>query len=135
MINAIVNSLLKKGYSPKMAMLVAAQAAHETNNFTSRVYKANHNLFGMRVAKIRQTTTIGDTDGDSYANYKDVEQSINDIVLYHKARRISKTGTPSVQEYAQTLKDKKYYEDFTDNYARGLNRWLNYYFNNGTKEN
>lgn len=128
MFNIIVPKLEKAGFSSKMAMLIAAQAAHETGNFTSKVLKRNNNLFGMRVATIRATTTEGDTDQDSYANYTTIDKSIEDYILYCNARRINKKGHPSVKEFVRTLKRLNYFEDKEENYLRGVQYYLNLYF-------
>lgn len=72
--------------------IAIAQARLETGNFTSKVFKENNNLFGMKLAKSRPTTAI--TDRNNHASYKDWVQSVLDYKLWqdnvvkkHRSRR------------------------------------------------
>jgi hypothetical protein len=60
--------------------VIKAQVILETGNFSSRVYKRNNNLFGMRLPKKRPTTAIESNLG--YAVYSDVYSSIEDRYIY-----------------------------------------------------
>lgn len=64
----------------KFLKLSLAQATHESANFTSKLCKDNHNLFGMRKAEIRNTTAIGTKN--KYAYYKNWRTSVDDFVLF-----------------------------------------------------
>ena len=48
--------------------IVYAQAQLESGEFTSHVFKANHNFFGMKEAKQRPTTNKGTENGHAYFN-------------------------------------------------------------------
>jgi uncharacterized FlgJ-related protein len=60
--------------------IVLAQTMHETQFFTSPVFKENNNLFGMKVATIRITTSIA-KEGQ-YAYYNTWMDSVYDRALY-----------------------------------------------------
>lgn len=89
------------------AKYVTAQAMHETGVFNSKVYNENNNAFGMRLAKIRDTSAIGEQFG--YAMYESVQDSIFDLYLwfqYHK-QNIKFDGPVS---YCEFLKQKAFFE-------------------------
>lgn len=88
--------------------IVLAQARLETGNFTSKVFKSNNNLFGMKLAKARNTTAIGEQN--SHADYASWRQSIIDYKLWQD-RVVAKYKTRRAylkylsENYAE---DKKY---------------------------
>ena len=88
--------------------IVFAQARLETGNFTSKVFRENHNLFGMKLARVRATNALGEKN--SHANYKSWVHSIRDykiwqdaVVSKYKSRRAYLKYLS--ENYAQ---DKKY---------------------------
>jgi uncharacterized FlgJ-related protein len=60
--------------------IVMAQAKIETGHFTSKVFKENNNLFGMRLPRQRSTTAIGEQY--NHANYTSWRQSVIDYKLW-----------------------------------------------------
>lgn len=102
----------------KLRKFIEAQARHETGNYTSRAYKENNNLFGMKHASKRKQ--LGADTGDTYRMYQDPSESIEDLILYFDAVDFP-TDIETLQEYAEELKIRNYYEDSTYNYFRGLN--------------
>jgi uncharacterized FlgJ-related protein len=50
----------------KFPQIVLAQAELESGNFTSPIFKENHNFFGMKCAKLRPTTNKGENKGHAY---------------------------------------------------------------------
>ena len=69
--------------------VVLAQAKIETGYFTSEIFRENNNMFGMKVAKQRETTAIG--ENRNHAQYTSWIQSLIDYKLWqdkmiHKAR-------------------------------------------------
>jgi uncharacterized FlgJ-related protein len=84
--------------------IVYAQAVLETGNFTSHIFKANNNLFGMKVATIRPTTNIGEENG--HAAFKTWRHSVVDYAFYSSCylTRMNRT------EYLDYL-SKRYAED------------------------
>jgi len=68
--------------------VVLAQAKIETGNFTSKIFKENNNMFGMKLPERRQTTAVGESR--NHAKYTNWIQSIRDYKLWqdqmiHKA--------------------------------------------------
>lgn len=59
--------------------IVLRQARIESGNFTSTIFKENHNMFGMRVATQRPHLSIGENKG--YAVYESWKHSIIDYAL------------------------------------------------------
>lgn len=60
--------------------IVLAQTMHETAFFTSPVFKENNNLFGMKCAATRITTSI--VSEGQYAHYNNWMDSVYDRALY-----------------------------------------------------
>lgn len=83
---------------------VMRQAQIESGNFTSKVFKENKNMFGMRMPFKRANTVIGENNG--YAVYEDWQSSIIDYALYqtYSGKGLNK------EEYIQML-GRSYAED------------------------
>ena len=64
----------------KYPHIVFAQAILETSNFQSRIFKENHNIFGMKQAVIRITKSLGTQY--EHAFYKNWMDSLDDFALY-----------------------------------------------------
>ncbi len=60
--------------------LVFSQAKLETGNFQSNLFKQNSNLFGMRMATSRPTTSNATENG--YAFYNNWKESVQDYAMY-----------------------------------------------------
>lgn len=69
-----------KGLNFKFPHIVYAQSLLETGKFTSPLFKENNNLFGMKEAVVRLTTSLGTEDG--HAIYKTWKESLTDYALY-----------------------------------------------------
>jgi hypothetical protein len=93
----------------------------ETANFTSAVYKRNNNAFGMKPAVIRFTVSLGDVDGDGYANYKNLAQSVADLLLWFKFAGL--TVPDNLPRYAKELKARAYYGIPEETYLQALQSW------------
>jgi uncharacterized FlgJ-related protein len=84
------------------ADIVFNQARIESGNFSSTIYKENNNMFGMKVATQRPTTSIGENRG--YAVYLNWQQSIIDYAL--------------LQSWSyKNLNRKEYLDKLNNNYA------------------
>ena len=64
----------------KFPHIVYAQSLVETGNFTSDIFKANYNLFGMKEAKVRLNLAKGTNRNHAY--YNKWEDSVLDYALY-----------------------------------------------------
>ena len=71
----VYNAIVEMGI--KFPDIVFAQAILESGNFKSRLTKLNNNLFGMKLAKVRETTAIGKGKG-GYAKYETWVHSVED---------------------------------------------------------
>jgi hypothetical protein len=91
----------------KFPHIVLAQAKLETANFTSRIFKENNNLFGMKVAKIRPTTNKGEQY--SHAVFNSWKESVIDYALY-QARYLYNFKT-----------EDEYYNYLSQSYAEDKN--------------
>ncbi len=67
----------------KFEDIIYSQALLESGQFQSPIFKQNNNLFGMRSAQSRTTTSQGSQMG--YANYADYESSLIDRALWDEA--------------------------------------------------
>jgi hypothetical protein len=82
----------------------------------------------MKLAVIRPTLATGQNRG--HATFKSVSDSINDFMLYHKARALAPSFS-SVTSYIDTLHKKNYFEADKEQYLNGVKLYYNMYFTNG----
>ena len=71
---------LMKELNIKFPHIVMAQSKLETNNFKSGIFKENHNLFGMKEARVRINTAKGTNRNHAY--YDNWESSVYDYAFY-----------------------------------------------------
>ena len=69
-----------KRQNVKFPDIALAQSMLETGNFTSDIFKANNNLFGMKHPSVRPTVSKGPNRG--HANYKNWQDSVKDYKLW-----------------------------------------------------
>lgn len=87
----------------KYPHIVYAQAILETGNFSSKNFKQNNNMFGMKRAKSRITTAM--ESSSTYAVYNSWEKSLIDYGLYQS-------------RYIYRIKSESdYYSYIENNYA------------------
>lgn len=67
----------------KFPHIVLAQAKLESNNFTSKIFNQNHNMFGMR--KARQRITTANLEKDTYAFYETWTDCVYDYCMYQSS--------------------------------------------------
>ena len=89
----------------KFPYIVLAQAKVESGNFSSRIFRENHNLFGMKRARVRVNTALGTQHGHAY--YDSWRSSVFDYAFY-QCRYLSSISSES--EYFQYL-SQSYAED------------------------
>jgi len=119
--------LLENGFSLYMARFITAQAAHETGNFTSKIFEENNNLFGMKLPAIRKTLAIGENKG--HAVYKSIQDCIKDFKLYFDSFKYISSYS-SIELYVKALKRNRYFEADEEQYKKGCEHFYNLYFNN-----
>ena len=131
----IVNTLAKLKIPVKAFPWIIGQSAHETATkkgpFTSPVFISNNNLFGMKYPRRRKTTAISpgtlppSGEGPTpYAKYKNLEDSVADLVLWLRYNRIAWEDINSEQEYASFLFRKGYFGDTLQTYIKGIRYWI-----------
>lgn len=103
----------------KFPDIVFAQAQLETGHFKSPIFKENNNLFGMKVATIRPTTSKGVESG--HAVFDTWQESVIDYAFY-QAKYLSKLNR---DEYFNALgvsyaEDPNYVEKVKKNIESGL---------------
>ena len=87
----------------KFSHIVKAQAIIESSHFQSDIFKINNNMFGMKVAKLRPTTSKGENLNHAY--YDTWKDCVLDYALYQAA-------------YLRQIKtEDDYYEYLKVNYA------------------
>ncbi len=87
--------------------IVLAQTKIETGNFTSKIFKQNNNLFGMKKARTRPTTSLGIKRGHAY--YDCWESSVEDYGYYQAYQGLARVD--SDEEYFNLLFQLGYAED------------------------
>lgn len=92
---------------------VLAQAVLETGNFTSDIFKENHNLFGMKVAGSRPTSAIG--TNRNHAKYRNWKESVMDYALF-QSFIIAKLPSNNKTEYRSYI--QKFYSTTSDYLVR-----------------
>lgn len=63
--------------------ITLAQAKLESGEFGSRIFKENHNLFGMKEARVRVNLAKGTQYGHAY--YNDWEESVLDYAFWYSS--------------------------------------------------
>lgn len=90
------------------AKLIVKLARFETGNYTSRIFKENKNLFGMKMPGTgsRHTTAVKDSNG--YAYYDSYTESIIDLKLYFARYGSHLSGYSAVDNYKDFLTKKTF---------------------------
>lgn len=113
----IIRVLREQGVGENLSQIILAQAKHESGNFSSVIFEENWNPFGMKQARVRQTTCIGTNRG--HGVYSSLSDAVIDYVLWMKDRNVPFKGK-CLKSYVMILKSKGYFEDDFDNYVRGM---------------
>lgn len=106
---------------------ILAQAKLETDNFTSKVYMADHNYFGMKFIDGRRgqvaTQGLKSPEGDYYARYLTDSASVLDLLKWFEYVGFP-VAVSSANEYAVELKKRSYFGGALENYIVILNKYL-----------
>lgn len=116
-----IYSVLEGSKYEPMAKLIEAQAKHETGNYTSRAFKENNNLFGMKNA-IRREQLGFPKFQDMYRLYESPEQSVKDLMIYFDFVKFPVVTDP--EAFVRNLKQRSYFEDNFNNYLNGVKSFL-----------
>lgn len=101
----------------KYPHIVLAQAKLESGNFSSKLFRNNNNMFGMKRARQRVTTAQGEKN--EYAYYRDWIDCVYDYAMWSTC---STSGINSENEYFAVLSER-YAEDTT--YVSKLKNLIN----------
>jgi len=118
----IFNEALANGLTSNQANLLVAQAKHETGEFTSPVFLAYNNCFGMRPAQERNAEQLNYRSTDSYAHYQNIEQSVRDLLYWFDAKNFTWYDTPEL--YCAELKRHDYFTDTLENYSQDVSKFF-----------
>lgn len=139
-VQAIANSIYNRalqgtpvnvGLPDTLAGFVAQMAAHETGGFTSNAWHQDNNAFGYKYVGSRYQAGpgIASSEGDNYGRYRNYLDSVDEVVdwIYRRQREgIFPADLRSIKtaaQFAQLLKNGKYYGDPVAVYTNGLNNW------------
>jgi hypothetical protein len=92
---------LIKDCNLKYPHIVLAQAKIESGNFTSKIFRQNNNMFGMRRARIRVTSA--QSEKDAFAYYRDWMDCVYDYAMYQTSIMCD---VNSEEEYLNKLGEK-----------------------------
>lgn len=116
----VYNALCR--YKVNAANIVLSQAIIESRHFTSKLFKENNNLFGMKHPSRRPTTSLYSYNG--YAYYESIDDCILDYLLWQLWGNKHK------------LSDKEYLSEGLSGYAEDPNyKDLNLKISNKLKTN
>ena len=117
--------LVAQGFLPETAKMITAQAAHESGNFTSDIFRFNNNPFGMKLAKERFTSAIGERKG--HALYASIEEAVKDYWYYYQAKNYPMFWK-DIDTFIETLKMKGYFEAPLSVYMKAVKYFYKIYF-------
>jgi uncharacterized FlgJ-related protein len=119
-------SLVQQGFWPDTAKLITAQAAHETGNFTSAIFKYQNNPWGMKLPAQRRTTATGEARG--HAIYNNLADAVTDYWYYWTAQKYPPVYK-DVFTFVADLKRHNYFEADEAEYQKGVEAFYKLYFN------
>jgi hypothetical protein len=138
MTNQQIGSLIyatafRDGIPAMLCNLIEAQSRHETDDYTSNAFLKDNNCFGYKYvkgAKWQLGTGITSSEGDSYAKYQSIQDSVHELTDWIK-RRIKEgkfpsdlSGIKTPTQYAGLLKECGYFGDPIQNYISGITHFL-----------
>jgi hypothetical protein len=128
---SIYNTAIEEGFSPTSAKLIVAQARYESGHYSSDVFKANNNMYGMKFVgqplatrgtlappnERSESCKNGGTcvNSDHYAKYTSIQNSARDTIqrLYKKTRKgigfEQLKNVANATEFANKLKTRDYF--------------------------
>ena len=103
---------------------IIAIAKHETGNFTSKIFRENNNLFGMKQAKTRENTAIGTNHG--HAVYCCINDSLIDFLLWFKYHGFDFDNFDkfTIDELIEYMKKRGYMQADLNEYINGVKRFM-----------
>jgi hypothetical protein len=121
----LFSCLVIAGFGQQTAKLITAQAAHETGNFTSKLFTDFNNPFGMNHPLLRKTFSLGAWYG--YATFPNLQAAANDFLLWWKAAKMPMTFN-TVNTYVDALFIRKYFTASVTEYKTAVNYFYSLYY-------
>jgi len=122
---AIAEGMLK--INAQLPGLIVAQAKHESNDFSSNVFKTCNNAFGYKY--VGQKLAVGacsdSPEGNKYAKYRSLEDSTREVCQWIKRRQSQFAAVNTPEDFASALKNNGYFGDSLGNYSAALRRHYN----------
>ena len=119
---AAIREVIRKSEWVNLYPLILAQSKVETANFTSNVYRANNNLFGMNVPSKRPFLGERGTptpEGGTYARYKNDVTSVRDYVEWLKYTKFP-TYSMTPETFVNQMKQRGYFTASEETYLRAI---------------
>lgn len=115
----IYQAAREQGVPDTVAKLMIAQSKQETGEFTSAVFKDDHNGFGMKVPSVRKDPYIKGPSSHTqlkegtvpYAAYENLSDSTKSLINWMQYNKIKWEDIDTPEKYATVLKNKGYYGD------------------------
>jgi len=117
------------GFRETYRRFIVAQAAHESGNFSSKVYKENNNPFGIKY--VGQDEAEGEKNGHAY--YLTVGLAVKDYNRIFKGYGLV-IGLATLANFVNLLKKKKYFEAPEADYLKGCTWFYDLYFPKGWED-
>lgn len=113
----------------KLLPYVEAQAKFETDNFTSKVYRTENNMFGMKHPVNRPAIGVAGGLGDTGSargvmqRYKNTLDSLRDLFLWMDYTKFP-VEVGGVEQYVSEMQSRGYFTVPWDVYVNGLKSYL-----------
>lgn len=102
---------------------IVAQAKLESANFTSKVYRVDNNMFGMKVGSSGKPGLLS-PEGDYYRHYENDTESLVALLEWLDKKSFP-VSVVSPDEYAIELRKRNYFTAPLEVYQKNLKYWLN----------
>lgn len=120
----VYTTALNDGMPQPLALIIVAQAKHESGNFTSAIFTDCNNAFGYKVFG----NAAPCPSHPDYEFYPSLADSVHEITGWIK-RRLNAGNFPALNtitdpgQYAALLQKNGYFTDSLTNYSNGLYAW------------
>lgn len=110
-----------------LASFMVAQSKHETANYTSNVFKVNHNAFGYKVyqgSDYQISSGVRSPEGNAYGNYSIAADSAKEVAAWIYRRWSVFKNVSTLYEYCAALKTYSYFTASLSVYYNGCNSFF-----------
>jgi len=120
----ILDTVQAGGYGNSIAQYLVYVSKMETAKWSSRLFRTNLNLWGMKTPQTRDTTALNKGSSDTWAKYDTVRNAARDIVLYLDEFNYPKQVN-SLEDFVTIMKSKGYFgnESFESYFNKVVN-WI-----------